>query len=1248
MPRLVPCRGCVSYGNHPTYFGRRLLPSLPTECFAVGFSPVPPLRDHHWTVSCLCRSPTVRSDDDSTGPGVLVSQIGKKVRLPIQAPSVSAGFPILSLVAANGGSQSPGALKQCVALVSRRFVSSSSHRRHGPSASEAATPVPSGSQASAKASPSSDHLFPSQPSPSYVPSASSWMPSFAARPRPEFSPLPGMNSSVLPTSPLPPNVSSFSPSPSSASSSPPSSAYSGLSFPSSPAHAVPSSSSSAASPRPPPSHLVVPVAFMSAQHAASPPPPPFFPCPPPVPHFPPSASHAASVGPEAGQHQQATRVSRGTPSRPALSPPVHATRAGSPWSPAGGIRPSLRPTPAPPTPPAAPSLPFYSYGYHPPPAYDEPNSEESTCFHTSLESNGSLYLSGTSATHLLSGSSSQHAAEELHIQRIHRDVSGRSLSAPVLVGHLYSLASCAVKYTLIASPPASSSFFIPSNSLFARYAPPPSSVAAHEAPSSLISTAGLVAGALCGRIPELEVTDVPPLLDGISVLLLLHQQQIQKGRRKKLEALVAARPDTASPDLPGDKRAEGAVEPPAGGVSRGMERDTGTTDEGHDAAAGLQLRLVAKVLLDRLEELLHLLRIDEVSRAAWQAASVLPPSVVSPFFFYAVDLRMGDAICLLASEGPNNPELFDQLLQIRSAKWQASGRLPGNTSAGTGGEDERSKAHGRLACLARVLHPFAAKPLISKVSFLRSAPMLQVVTHLLEATNETDPDTLVRLLHLFGNSVQARRLTKLILSRLNVEGDATLPDSVLVDVSIAAGAGELPHQLTSACVRRLLARASQGMHTHALAESVLALAGHLTLEQLFDLAAPLQERAEFLSARQQAALLLLYAQACVAATDLVRVLETHLLASMDTLPVDLFARTALAFSMSTSVSLLTVNKIAQTLQGHALANTISPERLVDVTLALAVAGLQNLRCWEAFGVSTRIADFSWKSLPILAWIFAMTDYREISAWQSIALLIPQFATDLSMVQRSQLYEAFTAARLIGFFNVQEQVPELTTRLSSWRRYWIRLRGHSTSGSRGAGRVPASKESADGEKGEKKQNEQLMSPVPYDAIFYVARIQCFQGRETELYTIPFLVPKYNLIFEPLDATPIHQGTGMKLGEVALRHRVWSVMGFNILTVTHSEFHQFFENPSKRKDPQGGEEDKPDDKGAQKPSELQMVLEDGRKFNVGAAANFLTSRIENVARQASTLDSWLSVLKGDPQLQAQTPLPTHACTFSSTSL
>lgn len=124
--------------------------------------------------------------------------------------------------------------------------------------------------------------------------------------------------------------------------------------------------------------------------------------------------------------------------------------------------------------------------------------------------------------------------------------------------------------------------------------------------------------------------------------------------------------------------------------------------------------------------------------------------------------------------------------------------------------------------------------------------------------------------------------------------------------------------------------------------------------------------------------------------------------------------------------------------------------------------------------------------------------------------------------------------------------------------------------------------------------------------------------------------------------------MKLGEVALRHRVWSVMGFNILTVMHSEFQQFFENPSIPQDPQVCEEAKTDGEGAEKPSPLQMVLEDGRKFNVGAAANFLTSRIENVARQASTLDSWLSVLKGGQQQSAPTASPAPVRAFPSMSL
>ncbi|PFH34524.1 hypothetical protein BESB_065560 [Besnoitia besnoiti] len=1087
--------------------------------------------------------------------------------------------------------------------------------------------------------------------PSYLPSASSWMPAFAVRPRPQPG---GVIPSVQPLAA--PSASAASPSSSPSSSPSPS------------ASQIPPASQPSSSPQRP--------SFSSAR--------PSFPA---SPHFPPLSVQRPAPSPSAAApqpHSPASppQLSAGVafPSRPlfraasspffvrlagAPAPPPHLLQgsassvseavrpqapsaAGAPWAlppVSSGTPPQAQQHPAggaSPHPPAAlpvvPHVPCHGkYSYHRPPMFEEGanHDDEVQCFHTSLESDGSLLLSGGSPMGILSSSVPQRVTEELQIQRIHRDVSSRSLPAPVLVGRLYTLASFAAKYTMVSaclSSASSTSSFVPANSLFAGCLSPSGAAAAaaaaarKAAPLSLVSTAGLVAGALWGRVPELEVTDVPPLLDGVSVLLLLHQQQLQRERQKKMEALVAA-PSERQAAAPSS---DGTVE-----STQQMERDSGAEEETRYGAAGLQLRLVARILLDRLEELLHLLRIDEVSRAAWHAACVLPPSVVSPFFFYAVDLRMGDAICLLASEGANNPELFDQLLPVGSSSKSLASRPAVPAELGADGGEEKARA--RLAALARVLHPFAAKPLINKVSFLRSAPMLQVVSRLLEATKDPDSDTLVRLLHLYGHSVQARRLVTSILSRLNIEGDADLPDAVLVDVSLAAGAGELPHNLTSACVRRLLSRAAQGMHTHALAESVLALAGHLTLEQLLDLATPLRERAELLSARQQAALLLLYSQSCVAATDLLRALETHLLASMETLPVDLFARTALAFSMSTSVSLLTVNKIADTVQAHALANTISPERLVDVTLALAVAGRQNLRCWDAFGVSTRIADFSWRSLPILAWIFAMTDYREVSAWQSIALLIPQFAAELSMVQRSQLYEAFTAARLIGFFNAQDQVPELTTRLASWRRYWTRLRCLPSSSSKIGGRHAVATGHEKSEDDEKRHVGNPTSPVPYDAMFYVAKIPCVQGRETELYPIPFLVPQYNLIFEPLDATPIHQGTGMKLGEVALRHRVWSAMGFSILTVMHSEFQQFFESARVVDRPEAAGDAKSDDGDVQKAADLQMVLEDGRKFNVGAASKFLTSRIENVARQASTLDCWLSVLKGGAQMQLQTSPP-----------
>lgn len=119
------------------------------------------------------------------------------------------------------------------------------------------------------------------------------------------------------------------------------------------------------------------------------------------------------------------------------------------------------------------------------------------------------------------------------------------------------------------------------------------------------------------------------------------------------------------------------------------------------------------------------------------------------------------------------------------------------------------------------------------------------------------------------------------------------------------------------------------------------------------------------------------------------------------------------------------------------------------------------------------------------------------------LRIPQFATELLVVQRAQLYEAFTAARLIGFFDVREQVPELAARLESWRQLWSRVRASPLA-----------------ERSVRDSEEKQSSPVPYDAILHVASITFVQGRATELYPLPFLLPQYNLVFEPLETTPVH--------------------------------------------------------------------------------------------------------------------------------
>lgn len=139
----------------------------------------------------------------------------------------------------------------------------------------------------------------------------------------------------------------------------------------------------------------------------------------------------------------------------------------------------------------------------------------------------------------------------------------------------------------------------------------------------------------------------------------------------------------------------------------------------------------------------------QVARAAWSVACVFPPSSVSPFFYFAVDRRMGDAMQLLQSQGLQEPYRLGESLprgdcSISAASASAASRSQSHCWEGreaadrrshqsledtvsrsmeTAGtrrqEEERSECKGEgdaprgtqstAAALAVALHPFAAK-----------------------------------------------------------------------------------------------------------------------------------------------------------------------------------------------------------------------------------------------------------------------------------------------------------------------------------------------------------------------------------------------------------------------------------------------------------------------------------------------------------------------------------------------------------
>lgn len=267
---------------------------------------------------------------------------------------------------------------------------------------------------------------------------------------------------------------------------------------------------------------------------------------------------------------------------------------------------------------------------------------------------------------------------------------------------------------------------------------------------------------------------------------------------------------------------------------------------------------------------------------------------------------------------------------------------------------------------------------------------------------------------------------------------------------------------------------------------------------------------------------------------------------------------------------------------------------------------------------------------------------------------------LGVLELSRLYEAFTAARLLGLFSIQEETDApLATALSRAASGWAQQQSWKAATAR-----------------ERERGRRAFPP--YEQVFRHLKIEIKTQVPTPLYTIPFLLPKLSLVFNPVETFPVLrvsrqgflfrgkvqsaatrqlqgrrapfticnfrasgrlQASGFHAPDVSVQHRVWGALGYNCLSVPHAEFEQFFVNGDGKASVDA--EDREGDGTASGASisaseEGQSSSSPEPNFDVPAAALFLKKKLDLCKPALSSLK--MQMMKGAETRAESGALPT----------
>ncbi|CEL98017.1 unnamed protein product [Vitrella brassicaformis CCMP3155] len=578
---------------------------------------------------------------------------------------------------------------------------------------------------------------------------------------------------------------------------------------------------------------------------------------------------------------------------------------------------------------------------------------------------------------------------------------------------------------------------------------------------------------------------------------------------------------------------------------------------------------------DRLLGSFHRMSALQVAELSYLLAVPLKVDL-DRFFFYALNARMNPLVTAITSTSPPGGHLRRMIEQPMSADSQPDATLPVplmRPSLSTVPEDksEAMQYMRQPSRLSRLLHYFAHPSMRRRVTFFTNPALIDFIHARLP---DMGADDQLRLLQLYSTLPGAAQLVEGLLKHLTSDiKSVSVPGLVNVAEGIAVMAGS-SHEDEGATSRGEMVKAVTDRVTEltkanqvpldALARITTTLEDHVD-SFFLDAIAPtltqgLQSSPSLPPTTILARLLLQYAALpdTAVSSALMSSLEkavTHgMLIGALTNHADLLARLALTF-VSVAREEETYSAVRQAAMTAARKGTLTPRAFSEVIVAMAVVGYRPHELLEAYQLDVKVARVPLVSMPTLVWGLALMDAEREGVWRDIFRRLAQEADEFGEEELAYLYEGLKAAAIMGMLEGTQDTKQWKSFIEgTCRRAWESVRG--------------------GLAQQQQQQQDHRSPPtspPYAdmlthlKLHYQTDVPCANG----LYLKPFVLDESRVVIDPTPNSPYHLVSKNVLGEIAMRHRVWKVQGYNPLLVVNTLFDAYAPTAAPTTEAEGAE-------------------------------------------------------------------------------